>query len=314
MDRKTSSKSPKTKVVNRTGKKIIQKALVVNAKNNKTAVDAEKIKKQNEELAKSKLTDKPNSDNQTSSKDQLGNGQTKTEERKPDKKFDLTIDAREMLKMGSHLGHKRSKTHPKAKDFIYATKDGIEVIDLTITMQKLQEAANFIYNAKRNGKQVVLVGTKRQAKEAVKRVAQDAGVPYVTDRWLGGTISNWEQIKKNIRRLIELKEGMERGDYNELTKKEQSLLRKEIIRLEKMVGGLVNLIELFDILFVVDAGFEKTAVKEAQGKGIPVVALVDTDSNPTKVDYAIPANDDNARSINLIVEEIGKAIKAAGVK
>jgi small subunit ribosomal protein S2 len=159
-----------------------------------------------------------------------------------------------------------------------------------------------------------MLGTKRQAKEAVKRVALDAGVSYVTDRWLGGTISNWDQIKRNIKKLLDFKEGVEKGTFTSNTKKELSDINKEIIRLEKNVGGLTNLTKLFDILFVVDAQAEKTAIKEAKLRGVKVVAIVDTDTNPKLVDLAIPCNDDSVKSVNLIVEEIGKAIKAAGVK
>jgi small subunit ribosomal protein S2 len=193
-------------------------------------------------------------------------------------------------------------------------KDGIQVIDLVKTLDGLEAACNFIYNAKRNGKQIVLVGTKRQAREVVRRVATEAGVPYVTDRWLGGTITNWEQIRKDIRKLIDFKDGLEKGKFTESTKKEILDMKKEVIRLEKIVGGLAKLEKLFDMVFVVDAGFEKTAVKEATMRGVKTLAMVDTDSNPFKVDFAIPTNDDNVKSITIIVEEIGKAIKAAGVR
>jgi len=139
-------------------------------------------------------------------------------------------------------------------------------------------------------------------------------VPYITDRWLGGTVSNWSEIKKNIKKLNEINNGLESGKYIETSKKDLSELNKEKIRLERMIGGLTKLDKLFDILFVVDAGFEKTAIKESREKGIKVVSIVDTDSNPEKVDFAITANDDNVKSISIIVEEIGRAIKAAGVK
>jgi small subunit ribosomal protein S2 len=142
----------------------------------------------------------------------------------------------------------------------------------------------------------------------------DAGVPYITDRWLGGTVSNWSEIKKNIKKLNDINTGLEGGKYAEMSKKDLSELNKEKIRLERMVGGLTKLDKLFDIIFVVDAGFEKTAIKESREKGVKVVSMVDTDSNPEKVDFAITANDDNVKSITVIVEEIGRAIKAAGVK
>jgi small subunit ribosomal protein S2 len=140
----------------------------------------------------------------------------------------------------------------------------------------------------------------------------DAGVPYVTDRWLGGAITNWDQIRKNIKKLNDLRDGLANGKFAESTKKEIALINKELTRLEKIVGGLSTLEKLFDVLFVVDAGFERTAVKEARLRGIKVVAISDTDANPYKVDFAIPANDDSVKSVSLLVEEIGKAIKAAG--
>jgi small subunit ribosomal protein S2 len=230
---------------------------------------------------------------------------------KADKKYNLTIGLKDLLGAGCHLGHKISKTNPKAKEYIYAAKDGIQIIDLTKTLVKLEEACNFVYNAKRNGKIIALVGTKRQAREVVRRVATDAGLPYITDRWLGGTVSNFSEIKKNIKRFNEIKTGLETGKYAEQSKKDQSMLRKEYSRLTKMVGGLASLDRLFDVLFVVDAGFEKTGVKEATDKKIKTVGICDTDSNPMKVDFPIPANDDNVKSISLIIEEIGRAIKAA---
>lgn len=297
-----------SKTVNRSGKSLVKKALVVKAKN-QSKISAENIKKLNEK----KLEEKKISDLRSQISDN-----TKLEEKKEivkeDKKYKVTIGLKDLLNAGSHLGHKISKTNPKARDFIFGKKDGIEIIDLVKTMEGLEKACNYIYNQKRNNKQIVMVGTKRQAREVVRRVAMSAGVPYVTDRWLGGTITNWDQIKKDIKKLNDLREGLEKGKFTESTKKELSVMNKEVARLEKIVGGLVGLDKLFDILFVVDAGCEKTAVKEARLRKIKVVAISDTDANPYKVDFAIPANDDSSKSVNLIVEEIGRAIKAAGTK
>lgn len=307
------TKKTVTKTVNRTGKSLVQKALVIKSKSAtasaKALADKEKIKKLNEKVALEK-----NLKEQSLKSKEVESVEIKKEIVKEDKKYSLTIGLKDMLGAGCHLGHKVSKTHPKARVNIYAAKDGIEITDLTKTNTALEKACNFIYNAKRNGKQIVMVGTKRQAREVVRRVAMDAGVPYVTDRWLGGTISNWEQIRKNIKRLIDLKEGLEKGKFTESTKKEQSEMGKEVGRLERNVGGLVGVEKLFDIIFVVDVGVEKTALKEAVLRGVKTVAIVDTDADPRKVNFAIPANDDSVKSISLIVEEIGKAIKAAGVK
>ena len=293
----------KTKTVNRTGKSLVKKALVVGAKKTK-AVDKANLKEANEKVKMEKEAKLEN---------KVVEGEEKKEVVKADKKYDLTIDVKDLLMAGCHLGHKISKTNPKVKDYLYQSREGIQIFDLTKTFINLEKACNFIYNAKRNGKQIVLLGTKRQAREVVRRVAMDAGVPYITDRWVGGTVSNWSEIKKNIKKLNDILSGMESGKYAQSSKKDLSELRKEKSRLEKMVGGLLKLEKVFDIIFVVDAGFERTAIKESKEKGVKVVSIVDSDSNPEKVDLAIPANDDNVKSISIIVEEIGRAVKAAGV-
>lgn len=311
----SETKKVVTKVVNSgskpghlTSKSLVKRALVVKAKN-QSKISSENIKKLNEKLKQEKEAEAKMAKEAAEVKSEV-----KKEIIKEDKKYNLTIGLKDLLNAGCHLGHKTSKTNPKARDFIYTKRDGIEVIDLVKTLEGLERACNFIYNQKRNNKQIVLVGTKRQAREVIRRVAIDAGVPYVTDRWLGGTISNWDQIKKNIKKLNDLKDGMEKGKFTENTKKELAGINKEIVRLEKIVGGLRQSDKLFDILFVVDAGFEKTAVKEAKLRNLKTVAISDTDANPYRVDFAIPANDDSAKSVGLIVEEIGRAIKAAGTK
>ena len=298
----------KTKTVNRSGKSLVKKALVVKTKA-QSNITSENIKKMNEKvMAQKSAVAKALSDKEA------GIEVEKKEVVKEDKKYNLTVGLKDLLNAGSHLGHKISKTHPKALENIYVQKDGVQIFDLVKTLDALEKACNFIYNAKRNGKQIVLVGTKRQAREVVRRVAMEAGVPYVTDRWLGGTFTNWEQIKKNIKNLTDFREGIAKGKFVDSTKKELSQMNKEIARLEKIVGGLVNVDNFFDILFVVDAGFEKTAIKEAVIRNIKTVGIVDSDANPFKLNLAIPANDDSVKSVTLIVEEIGKAIKAAGVK
>ena len=295
----------KTKTVNRTGKSLVKKALVVGAKKAK-AVDKSSLKEANEKVRIEKEA--------RLEKEVVKTADAKAVAVKEDKKYSLTIDVKDLLMAGSHLGHKISKTNPKIKEYLYEAREGIQLFDLNKTFEGLEKACNFIYNAKRNGKQIVMLGTKRQAREVVRRVALDAGVPYITDRWLGGTVSNWSEIKKNIKKLNDINSGLESGKYAETSKRDLSELNKEKVRLERMIGGLTKLEKLFDIIFVVDAGFEKTAIKEASEKGVKVVSIVDSDSNPEKVDFAITANDDNVKSISIIVEEIGRAIKAAGVK
>ncbi|HWS48733.1 MAG TPA: 30S ribosomal protein S2 [Candidatus Methanoperedens sp.] len=294
----------KTKTVNRTGKSLVKKALVVGAKKAKE-IDKNSLKETNEKvrIEKEALKNKA-----------IESIEVKKEIVKEDKKYTLTIDVKDLLTAGCHLGHKISKTNPKIKEYLYEAREGIQLFDLNKSFEGLEKACNFLYNAKRNGKQIVMLGTKRQAREVVRRVALDAGVPYITDRWVGGTVSNWSEIKKNIKKLNDITSGFETGKYAQTSKKDLSELNKEKTRLERMIGGLTKLDKLFDIIFVVDSGFEKTAIKEATEKGVKVVSIVDTDSNPEKVDYAITANDDNVKSISIIVEEIGRAMKAAGVK
>ena len=303
------------KTVNRTGKSLVKKALVVKAKK-QSNITAENIKRLNEKILSKKINDKraTSNDQGETSNDKRATINEQREKVKEDKKYELTIGLKDLLQAGCHLGHKVSKTHPKARENIYMVKDGISIFDLTVTLKNLETACNFVYNARRNGKQIVLVGTKRQAREVIARVANDAGVAYVTDRWLGGTISNWEQIKKNIKKLNDIKDGLERGSFTDKTKKELGDMAKEQKRLERMIGGLSHLEKMFDLIFVVDAGFEKTAIKEAKMRNVKTVAITDTDTNPQKVDFAITANDDSVKSINILVEEIGRAIKAAGVK
>jgi len=298
----------KTKTVNRTGKSLVKKALVVGVKKTKT-IDKNNLKEANEKIRLEKVA---------LAKSQNGEADSTIKKSsvapKEDKKYAVTIDVKDMLTAGCHLGHKVSKTNPRVKEYLFAAREGIQIFDLNKSFLNLEKACNFVYNAKRNGKQIVMLGTKRQAREVVRRVALDAGVPYITDRWLGGTVSNWSEIKKNIVKLNEINAGLQNGKYAQISKKDLSILNKEKSRLESMVGGLTKLDKLFDIIFIVDAGFEKTAIKEAKMKGVKVVALVDSDSNPEKVDFPITVNDDNVKSIDLVVQEIGKAIKAAGVK
>jgi len=231
------------KTVNRTGKSLVKKALIVKVKK-QSNIKAENIKKLNEKIKaqKEELVKKQASLEVISET-------KKTEDIKTDKKYNLTVGLKDLLAAGSHLGHKISKTHPKSRDYIFGKRDGIEVIDLVKTLDSLDKACNFIYNSRRNGKKIALIGTKRQAREVVKRVAIDAGVAYVTDRWLGGTITNWDQIKKNIKKLNDLRDGIEKGKFSENTKKELSDLNKEVLRLDRIVGGLTKLDKLFDILF-----------------------------------------------------------------
>ena len=291
------------KTINLTGIEEEKASLVLKKKKSKKIISKADIKKLNERMVKRQQA---KVEEVKTKKEPAKKGKKKSQKKA---KYELSIDVKDMLKAGCHLGHKQSKTHPKTKGNIYMIRNGVAVFDLPNSIKLLEKACNFIHSEVKKGKKIAMVGTKRQAKEVVKRVAIELGLPYVTARWLGGTVSNWDQIKKNIEKLNGYKEGMKEGKFDKNTKKERSMMRKDMARLERMVGGLARLDKLFDVLFVVDAGFEKTAVREARAKGIPVVAIVDSDTDPRVVDWPIPLNDDNVKSVSIIVEEIGKAVK-----
>jgi len=219
------------------------------------------------------------------------------------------ISLKDLLEAGAHFGHQAARWNPKMKPYLYTVRDGVHVFDLAKTKEGLEEAAAFVKTTAAKGGKIVFVGTKRQAAAIVMEEAKKAGVPFVCQRWLGGTITNWEQIKKSIDKLTEMSEKREKGEYKKYTKKEQLLLDREIARLEKFFGGLVGLKELPEAIFVVDTKREETAVKEANQKGIKVVAIVDSNSDPDLVDYVIPANDDAVGAVKLVVGAIAEAAK-----
>lgn len=214
----------------------------------------------------------------------------------------------ELLEAGCHFGHQAARWHPKMAQYIWQAKDGIHIFDLAKTATKLNEACLAVLDFVKQGKTIVFVGTKRQAQEIIKEEAQKANVPYVTTRWLGGVITNWDQVKKSIDKLKDMKEKKEKGEYDKYTKKENLQLEKEINRLTKSLSGLVNLEKVPDAIFVVDCKREVAAVKEARMKNIKIFAIVDSNCDPDLIDYVIPANDDAVRSIKLIVGTFSKAV------
>lgn len=215
----------------------------------------------------------------------------------------------EMLKAGVHFGHKKSKRYPKMEPYIYTTRAGINVIDLNKTVEKLEEAGSAVKKLGSEGKVVLFVGTKKQAQKSVKKYALECGMPYVLNRWIGGTFTNFSVFKKNIKKYLDLKEKMGKGDLDKYTKKERLMFKKEIERLDDIVGGLITLDKLPDAIFVVDTKKDKIAIKEANRMKIPVIAMCDTNSNPVDIKWVIPANDDAVKSIELMTEFISEAVK-----
>lgn len=227
---------------------------------------------------------------------------------KKEKLPQLAVSLEEMLEAGCHFGHAVAKTHPHIRPYLYTARDGIQIFDLIQTRDHLQKAAEFLYQLAKENKPVLLVGTKRQARRVVRRVAEETQSPWVAERWLGGTLTNWEEIYKRIELLRKLRQDWEKGVYRKRTKKEQAVIRHQLSRLERFFGGLESLKKLPAALVVVDIKREITAVREARVKKIPVVALVDSNADPQLVDYPIPANDDAFKSINLLLGELGRWI------
>lgn len=218
------------------------------------------------------------------------------------------IPLKQLLEAGSHFGHQVRRWNPKMTPFIYCARDGVHIFDLAKTANKLAEACVATKELVAEGGTIVFVGTKRQAQTIIKEEAVRSGVPYIVIRWLGGTISNWSQIEKSIHKLIEMEKKKEEGEYEKYTKKENILINREIARLKRFFGGLTNLKKVPEALFVVDVNREKTAISEAREKGVKIFALVDSNVDPTFIDYPIPANDDAVGSIKLIVSTFAKAV------
>jgi small subunit ribosomal protein S2 len=223
-----------------------------------------------------------------------------------------------LLETGVHFGHRTQKWNPKMRPYIFAERNGIHIIDLQQTIVNLNQYHDMIRDLVAGGGTILLVGTKRQAQETVRREGERCGMPYVNHRWLGGTLTNWRTIRERIDTLKKLERRRDAGEFELLTKKEGLMLEREIEKLQLRLGGIRDMNRLPDMLVVVDTIREATAVKEANILGIPTIALVDTNSNPDEIDYIIPANDDAVRAIKLIVTAIaeaaleGKALRQAG--
>jgi len=217
----------------------------------------------------------------------------------------------ELLKVGAHFGHRTSKRHPKASAYIHTKRDGIHIIDLQKTQAGLEKAVDFVKKTAAAGGVILFVGSKKQARNIVKDAAIDCGMPYIVGRWLGGTFTNFENIVKLTNKLEKLERDEQEGVWQLYTKKEQVSFRKELAKLDDTVGGIKTMKRLPRAVFVVDLKKEKTAVAEANKMKIPVIALCDTNVNPEKAQYAIPANDDAIKSLDMIVKLIAETIKEA---
>ena len=214
----------------------------------------------------------------------------------------------ELLKAGVHFGHKTSRWHPKMKPYIFGQRSGVHIIDLEKTQVMLEKALDHIKTLASEGKVILFVGTKEQAREIIKNAAIACGMPYVDQRWLGGTFTNFSTIKRVTKKLIDLKTKRDKGELQKYTKKERLVFDRMIEKLEVTVGGIQNMAKLPDAVFILDLKKEKTARKEAENRKIPIIAICDTNINPEGIAYPIPGNDDAIKSIEMMVSLIAEAV------
>lgn len=215
----------------------------------------------------------------------------------------------ELLKAGVHFGHMRKKWNPKMRPYIFMERKGIHIIDLNRTVECLETAGEAIKNMARTGKKIMYVATKKQARDIVANAAQSVNMPYVTDRWLGGMMTNFATVRRSVKKMQNIERMLGDGSFSNITKKERLTLGRERDKIKKVLGGVEELNRLPGALFIVDIVHEHLAVAEAAKLGIPTFGIVDTNSNPGLVDYPIPANDDSSRSIELMTNYLTEAIK-----
>ncbi|WP_054937961.1 30S ribosomal protein S2 [Moorella stamsii] len=215
---------------------------------------------------------------------------------------------KQLLEAGVHFGHQTRRWNPKMAPYIFTERNGIYIIDLQRTVKKIEEAYNFVRDLARDGGKILFVGTKKQAQEAVREEAERCGMFYVNVRWLGGTLTNFQTIRRRIERLKELERMEKEGTFEVLPKKEVARLRGEKEKLERYLGGIKEMKNLPDALFIIDPRKERIAVAEGRRLGIPIVAIVDTNCDPDEVDYVIPGNDDAIRAVRLLTSKMADAV------
>lgn|SRR5690625_534588 len=221
------------------------------------------------------------------------------------------VSMRQMLEAGVHFGHQTRYWNPQMAPYIFGERNKIHIINLEQTLPLYNEALNFIGSLVAKGGRVLIVGTKRAARDSVREAAQRCGMPYVDHRWLGGMLTNFRTVKQSIRRLKDLEAQEADGTFNRLGKKEQLMLHREMDKLNRSLAGIKDMERLPDAMFIIDVGYERIALQEARKLGIPVVAVVDTNNSPREVDYVIPGNDDAIRAIQLYLEGVADAVEDA---
>ena len=222
----------------------------------------------------------------------------------------MNVTPKDLLDAGVHLGHQTKRWNPRSKPYVFDHRQGITIIDLEKTHAALEKACTFIENLVAHGDDVLLVGTKRQAQELIREAATATGMPYVTTRWMGGTLTNFETIKKSLAKFKKYQAMDASGELGKYSSKEESAIRREMARMTRNFDGIIGLTALPRAMFVIDTSYEEIAVAEAKRMGIPSIGLVDTNSDPTQLTYPIPGNDDATKSVRIIVETIVAAITA----
>ena len=218
------------------------------------------------------------------------------------------LSLKALLEAGAHFGHQTEKWNPKMKKYVYGEKNGIYIIDLAKTIPLAKSAYDFLKKTAGEGKPVLFVGTKRQAADVVTKAAIDCGAYYVTSRWLGGMLTNWKTVSLSIDKIRKVEKMKETGDFGLLTKKERINIEKEVVKLEKTLGGIKDMRKLPGAIFIIDPNNERIAILEANNLGIPVVAITDTNCDPTGVDYVVPGNDDAMKSVSMFTEYFANSV------
>lgn len=224
------------------------------------------------------------------------------------KKLDVTLE--ELLEAGAHFGHQSRRWNSKMQPYLHGVKEGVHIFDLVKTREALLEVLDVLKEAAAQKKVILFVGTKKQAREKIKEIATATGSPYVNERWLGGTLTNFDQILTSVRKLEDMKQKMSEGFYKDYTKKERLLIERDIAKMEKSFGGIAQMKTLPDMMVIVDTHKEEGAAKEARSLGIETIGIVDSNADPTKVDMLVPMNDDGERAVKLALDLMGKAVLA----
>lgn len=214
----------------------------------------------------------------------------------------------EMLKAGAHFGHQKSRWHPKMEQYLFGSRNGVHIIDLEKSLVEMEKAYEYVKSLAANGKLILFVGTKRQSREIIKEAADNCGMPYATERWVGGLLTNFEEVKKRIKKYLQMKEEVKTGEVEKYTKKEQIEFKKELEKMEVYLSGLVKLEKIPEAVYIADMRIEKTAIAEATKTGVKIVGVCDSNVNPEKADHIIPCNDDAVNAIRILANLMAEAV------